>query len=47
MRDGGVVQDEVGLCFSKVKWSYTQQQIGGGTGGSTCGGWDLASRKCV
>src|SRR4051812_22898439 len=26
MRDGGgVVQDEIGLCFSKVKWSYTKQ----------------------
>jgi type VI secretion system secreted protein Hcp len=42
---GGVVQDEIGLCFSKVKWSYTQQKIGGGSGGSTAGGWDLACRK--
>ncbi len=42
---GGVVLDEIGLCFSKVKWSYLQQKIGGGTGGSTTGGWDLACRK--
>ncbi len=47
MRDGGVLLDEVGLCFSKVKWTYTQQKIGGGAGGSTAGGWDLASKKCA
>jgi type VI secretion system secreted protein Hcp len=47
MRGGGVLQDELGLCFSKVKWSYTQQKIGGGCGGSTAGGWDLAAKKCV
>lgn len=46
MRDGGgVVQDEIGLCFSKVKWSYTKQGISGGSAGSTAGGWDLAGRK--
>jgi type VI secretion system secreted protein Hcp len=45
---GGVVQDEIGLCFSKVKWSYTKQSITGGSAGSTAGGWDLAGRKsCV
>jgi hypothetical protein len=38
--------DEIGLCFSKVKWSYTQQKIGGGSSGSTTGGWDLAAKKC-
>lgn len=43
---GGVVLDEIGLCFSKVKWSYTQQKIGGGSGGSTAGGWDLNAKKC-
>jgi len=48
MRDGGVLQDEFGLCFSKIKWTYTQQKIGGGCGGSTAGGWDLAAKKsCV
>jgi type VI secretion system secreted protein Hcp len=46
MRDGGgVVQDEIGLCFSKVKWSYTKQNISGGSAGSTASGWDLAGRK--
>lgn len=46
MRDGGVLQDEIGLCFSTVKWTYTQQKIGGGSSGSTAGGWDLAAKKC-
>lgn len=46
MRDGGLLQDEIGLCYSKVKWTYTQQKIGGGIGGSTAGGWDLAAKKC-
>ena len=43
---GGVLEDAIGLCFSKVKWTYTQQKIGGGVGGSTAGGWDLAAKKC-
>jgi type VI secretion system secreted protein Hcp len=47
MRDGGVLHDEVGLCFSKVKWTYTQQRIGGGAAGCTGGGWDLAAKKCL
>lgn len=46
MRDGGLLHDEIGLCFSKVKWTYTQQKIGGGASGSTAGGWDLAAKKC-
>jgi type VI secretion system secreted protein Hcp len=46
MRDGDILQDEIGLCFSKIKWTYTQQKIGGGSGGSTAGGWDLATKKC-
>jgi type VI secretion system secreted protein Hcp len=43
---GGVLQDEIGLCFSKIKWTYNQQKIGGGSSGSTAGGWDLAAKKC-
>jgi type VI secretion system secreted protein Hcp len=47
MRDGGVLHDEIGLRFAKVKWTYTQQKIAGGAGGSTAGGWDLACNKCA
>lgn len=46
MRDGGLLHDEFGLCFSKVKWTYTQQKIAGGSSGSTAGGWDLSAKKC-
>lgn len=47
MGDGGLLHDDLGLRFSKVKWRYTQQKIGGGAGGNTTGGWDLACNKCV
>lgn len=47
LRDGGLLHDEIGLRFSKVKWKYTQQKIGGGAGGNTAGGWDLSANKCV
>jgi type VI secretion system secreted protein Hcp len=44
--DSGL-HDSFTLKFSKVKWKYTKQNIGGGTGGSTTGGWDLATNKIV
>lgn len=37
--------ENVNLKFSKVKWRYVQQKIGGGAGGSTIGGWDAATNK--
>ena len=40
---GTILDEHVSLKFSKVKWKYTQQKIGGGVGGSTIGGWDLAA----
>jgi type VI secretion system secreted protein Hcp len=42
---GSILHDSIGLRFSKIKWSYMQQKIGGGAGGSTVGGWDLAANK--
>jgi type VI secretion system secreted protein Hcp len=42
---GSILGEHVSLKFSKVKWKYTQQKIGGGIGGSTIGGWDLAANK--
>lgn len=44
---GGILSDVVGLRFSKIKWKYTQQKIGGGTCGNTVGGWDLSTNRCV
>ena len=42
---GSILGEHVSLKFSKVKWKYTQQKIGGDDGGSTVGGWDLAANK--
>ncbi|MES2297725.1 MAG: type VI secretion system tube protein Hcp [Pseudomonadota bacterium] len=42
---GDILHEQVGLKYSKIKWKYTQQKIGGGTGGNTTGGWDLAANK--
>ena len=47
IHDGSILHDEIGLRFSKVKWKYTQQKIGGGGSGNTSGGWDLACNKCA
>lgn len=43
--EGGILQDSLGLKFSKVKWKYTQQKISGGAGGNTAGGWDAAANR--
>lgn len=42
---GAMMHEGVNLKFSKVKWKYSQQKIGGGAGGNTAGGWDLAANK--
>lgn len=45
VHEGNLLQDSLSLKFSKVKWKYTQQKIGGGIGGNTAGGWDLAANR--
>jgi len=45
--EGTIIQEQVGLKFSKIKWKYTQQKVTGGAGGNTSGGWDLAANKIV
>ena len=45
--EGDILHEHLGLKFSKVKWKYTQQKIGGGSGGNTAGGWDLSANKVV
>jgi len=42
---GELMQEHIGLKFSKVKWKYCQQRIVGGAGGNTAGGWDLATNR--
>lgn len=45
VKEGAIIQETVGLKFSKIKWKYTQQKVTGGAGGNTSGGWDLATNK--
>lgn len=45
--EGDILQENLNLKYSKVKWKYTQQKIAGGSGGNTSGGWDLASNKVI
>lgn len=45
--EGDIMKENVSLKYSKVKWKYTQQKVGGGTAGNTSGGWDLSSNKVV
>ena len=40
-----IAKEHIGLKFSKVRWKYTQQKIGGGANGNTAGGWDLATNR--
>ena len=42
---GTILGEHLSLKFSRVKWRYSQQKIAGGIGGSTIGGWDLASNR--
>ncbi|MEW7849411.1 type VI secretion system tube protein Hcp [Massilia aurea] len=43
--DDSYLSETVNMKFSKIKWRYTQQRIGGGAGGNTAGGWDLVANK--
>jgi type VI secretion system secreted protein Hcp len=43
--EGEVMSEHVTLGYSKVRWLYTQQKIGGGAKGLIVGGWDLATNR--
>lgn len=45
VHEGSVLGELISLKYAKVKWTYTQQKVSGGAGGSTVGGWDLAANK--
>lgn len=45
IHEGSILSETLGLKFSKVKWKYTQQKIGGGGAGNTAGGWDLSTNR--
>jgi type VI secretion system secreted protein Hcp len=44
---GDFPTESLGLKFSRARWKYTQQKIGGGSSGNTAGGWDLSSNRIV
>jgi type VI secretion system secreted protein Hcp len=43
--EGELMSEHVTLAYSKVRWLYTQQKIGGGAKGLIAGGWDLATNR--
>ena len=45
VQPGDILSESVSIKYSKVKWKYTQQKVGGGSGGNTSGGWDLSANK--
>ncbi|CAN7409229.1 type VI secretion system tube protein Hcp [Pseudoduganella sp. LjRoot289] len=47
INQGDILSEDVALKYSRVKWKYTQQKVGGGSGGNTSGGWDLSANKTV
>lgn len=44
---GELMSESVTFKFSKIKWKYTQQKIGGGASGNTAGGWDLSTNRII
>ncbi|WP_312515866.1 type VI secretion system tube protein Hcp [Massilia sp.] len=45
LQEGTFMSEHVSLKYSKVKWRYIKQKVGGGTAGLTAGGWDLAVNR--
>ncbi|USX19412.1 type VI secretion system tube protein Hcp [Oxalobacteraceae bacterium OTU3REALA1] len=45
VHEGNILHETIGLKFSKIRWKYTQQRVGGGAGGNTAGGWDLSTNR--
>lgn len=43
----GLLHESFTLHYSKITEKYTQQKIGGGTGGNTSGSWNLATNKAT
>jgi type VI secretion system secreted protein Hcp len=45
IHEGELLSEHVTLAYSKVRWLYTQQKLGGGANGLTVGGWDLTTNR--
>jgi type VI secretion system secreted protein Hcp len=42
---GGIINEQIHLAYSKIKWEYVKQSVRGGTEGNTLGSWDAAGNK--
>jgi type VI secretion system secreted protein Hcp len=45
--EGNIMTETLSLKYATVKWTYTKQDIKGGSKGSTDGGWDLSANKVM
>ncbi|MDP3672454.1 MAG: type VI secretion system tube protein Hcp [Telluria sp.] len=45
VHEGEAMSEHLSLKYSKIKWKYTQQKVGGGAAGLTVGGWDLSTNR--
>jgi type VI secretion system secreted protein Hcp len=45
--NGGIINEQVHLAYSKIRWEYVKQSVRGGTEGNTLGSWDCAAHKCA
>jgi len=46
--DAGFPSEEVNFTYGKIKWTYTQQKRGDGSGGgNVSAGWDLTANKVI
>jgi len=47
VKQGDILSEDLSLKYSEVSWKYVQQRVGGGSGGNTSGGWNLATNKTI
>lgn len=43
--EGSLLSEHIGLKFAKAQWLYTKQNVAGGPGGHTIGGWDASTNR--
>lgn len=43
--EGSILSEHIGLKFAKAQWRYMKQNVSGGPGGLTVGGWDASTNR--
>lgn len=43
--EGSILSEHIGLKFAKAQWRYMKQNVSGGPGGLTAGGWDASTNR--